>query len=78
VVGVILNLAIWFALHVVFKQVVPHHWGPLRVLVPSFGSVDLAAFALAVLAMLAIFRLKLGLAKTLVVSAALGLVWKLG
>ncbi len=77
VVGVILNLSLWFALHVVFKRVEPHHFGPLRALVPTLSSVDPPAFALALLAMLAIFRFKLGLPKTLAASAALGLLWKM-
>ena len=77
VVGVILNLSLWFALHVVFKHVEPHHFGPLRALVPNLASVDPAALLLAALAMLAIFRFKLGLPKTLAASAALGLLWKL-
>lgn len=77
VVGVILNLSLWFALHVVFKHVEAHRFGPVRALVPTLASVDPAALTLAVLAMLAIFRFKLGLPKTLVASAALGLVWKL-
>jgi chromate transporter len=77
VVGVILNLSLWFALHVVFRQVEPHHFGPLRALVPTLSSLDPAAATLALLAMLAIFRFKLGLPKTLAASAALGLLWKL-
>ncbi len=77
VVGVILNLSLWFALHVVFKQVEPHHFGPLRLLLPTLSSVDPAALTLATLAMLAIFRFKLGLPKTLAGSAVLGLLWKL-
>jgi chromate transporter len=77
VVGVILNLSLWFGLHVVFKRVAEVHFGPLRVLNPSFSSIDLAAAALAALAMLAVFRFKLGLPKTLAGSAALGILWKL-
>jgi chromate transporter len=77
VVGVILNLSLWFGLHVVFKRVALLHFGPLRILSPSFASVDVAAAVLATLAMLAMFRFKLGLAKTLAGSAALGILWKL-
>jgi chromate transporter len=77
VVGVILNLSLWFGLHVVFKRIHELHFGPLRVLAPALGSVDLAAGVLAVLAMLAMFRFKLGLPKTLAASAVLGLLWKL-
>jgi chromate transporter len=77
VVGVILNLSLWFGLHVVFAQVAEQHLGPLRLYVPQLSSVDVAAGVLAALAMLAMFRFKLGLPKTLAASAALGLGWKL-
>ena len=77
VVGVVLNLSIWFGLHVVFRQLSEHHLGPLRLLVPALESLDLAALVLALLAMLAMFRFHLGLPKTLAASAALGALWKL-
>jgi chromate transporter len=77
VVGVILNLSLWFGLHVVFKRVQEVHFGPLRLLSPNLGSVDFAAAALAALAMLSMFRFKLGLPKTLAGCAALGILWKL-
>jgi chromate transporter len=77
VVGVILNLSLWFGLHVVFRQLDERHLGPVRLLVPTFASIDVAAALLAALAMLAIFRFKLGLPKTLASCAALGMLWKL-
>jgi len=77
VVGVILNLSLWFGLHVVFGRVTERHFGPVRVLVPSLGSIDFPAAALSALAMLALFRFKLGLPKTLAASAGLGILWKL-
>ncbi|MEN9577466.1 MAG: chromate efflux transporter [Pseudomonadota bacterium] len=77
VVGVVLNLSLWFGLHVVFRTVTERHVGPLRLLSPILTSVDLASAALAALAMLALFRFKLGLPKTLAASALLGAAWKL-
>jgi chromate transporter len=77
VVGVIVNLSLWFGLHVIFRQVAEVHAGGLRLLVPTWGSIDWAAAALAVLAMLAMFQFKLGLPKTLAASALLGAAWKL-
>ncbi|HYJ09534.1 MAG TPA: chromate efflux transporter [Polyangiaceae bacterium] len=77
VVGVILNLSIWFGLHVLFRRVGERQWGPLHLLLPDLSSVDLPAAALTGLAMVAMFRFKLGLPKTLAASAALGVAWRL-
>jgi chromate transporter len=77
VVGVILNLSLWFGVHVLFRRVSERRWGPLHLLVPDLSSVDLAATALTALAMLAMFRFKLGLPKTLAASAILGAAWQL-
>jgi chromate transporter len=78
VVGVILNLSLWFGLHLVFRRIEERHVGPLRLFVPDLGSLDAPALALAMLAMLALLRFKLGLAKTLAGIAVLGAVTKLG
>jgi chromate transporter len=77
VVGVILNLSLWFGLHVLFADVVEVRVGFARVLAPAPSSLDPAAAVLVAVAMLALFRFKLGLSKTLALSAALGLAWKL-
>lgn len=49
VVGVILNLAVWFGLHVFFVEVTPLSWGPLQLWLPSVGTLDWRVVALAVL-----------------------------
>lgn len=72
VVGVILNLSIWFGLHVIFREVATRRFGPFLLHVPSLASLDLAAVALAALSMLALFRFKLSVPKALAASAALG------
>ncbi|HEU5076623.1 MAG TPA: chromate efflux transporter [Polyangiaceae bacterium] len=77
VVGVILNLSIWFGMHVVFARVTEHSYGPLHLSVPDPSSIDPAAATLAALAMLAMLRFKVGLPKTLIASALLGAAWKL-
>lgn len=77
VVGVILNLAVWFSLHVLFGQVDELRWMGLRLLVPVWSTVDGPAVVLAAGAFLALFRFKLGMMKTLAASAAAGLVWHL-
>ena len=73
VVGVILNLAIWFALHVIWREVARVGFGPLTLELPVAGSIDWAAAALAALAFYAVFRLKLGMATVLGGAALLGL-----
>ena len=78
VVGVIANLAVWFALHVVFRVV--DEWqlpAGLRLLVPQLATVDVAAFVLGVGAFVAMFRFKVGMLPVLGASAALGMIYKL-
>jgi chromate transporter len=65
VVGVILNLAVWFGIHVIFRQTVPwHHFG-FALDIPVLPSIDVFATVLAVAAALALFRFKLGVIPTL-------------
>ena len=72
VVGVILNLAIWFALHALFARLDEHWFGPVRLLVPRFETLDLAALAIAVVAFVLVFRLRWGMTATLALCAGLG------
>jgi chromate transporter len=60
VVGVILNLAIWFGLHVLFGTVREIRAGPIRLDLPVAGSLDPAALLLTLAAMVAIFRFRIG------------------
>jgi chromate transporter len=77
VVGVILNLSLWFALHVLFTTVREVTWGPVRALVPELSTLNPPAAVLSALALLAMLKLKVGLPKTLAASAAAGFVWKI-
>jgi chromate transporter len=72
VVGVVLNLAIWFALHTLFHRLEEAWVGPLRLLIPQAGSIDLAALAITAVAFVLVFRLRWGMAATLAICAALG------
>ncbi|MGR3566080.1 MAG: chromate efflux transporter [Heliomarina sp.] len=72
VVGVILNLAIWFAIHVIFDAVAVWRAGPLAVELPRLASVDWAAALLTALAVIAVFRLKLGMMTVLAGAAIAG------
>lgn len=77
VVGVILNLAIWFALHVVFAEVDTRDFGPLHLQVPNPSTLDPLALAIAALALLALLRFKMPILGLLGASAVLGLAAKL-
>ena len=72
VVGVILNLTLWFALHVLFRQVEEMRAGPLRWYAFDPRQLDLMAAALALLAAVLAFRLRRGLVEMVLVMAALG------
>jgi chromate transporter len=74
VVGVVLNLAVWFGVHTLFQTVVERQIYGMRLLIPEWQSVDLAACAVAILAMLLTFYWKRGMATTLAISAVVGAV----
>lgn len=74
VVGVILNLAVWFALHTWFREARQIHAFGLSFDAPVLASIDPWALALSVAAMVAIFRFKTGMIATLLASASLGVV----
>jgi chromate transporter len=75
VVGVILNLAIWFALHVIFDVVNDTQIGLLHLTVPEWSSLNVPALVLSILAFVLTFRLHWGMLKTLGVCAGLGLIY---
>jgi chromate transporter len=77
VVGVILNLAVWFALHVVFRRVAEVSVGPLRWFAPDFTSLDVGALALAIVAAVLVFVRHLSLISTIGIMAGLGIGWRL-
>ncbi len=72
VVGVILNLAIWFSLHTLFGTVATKHVSSLRLLIPDLSSINIAALAVAGLAFLLTFYWKRGMATTLAVCCIAG------
>jgi chromate transporter len=75
VVGVILNLSLWFTLHVLFDNVTATRHGPLRVWTPDPATLNVEALALACLAAVMLFGLRLGIATTLAISASVALTW---
>ena len=73
VVGVIANLSVWFALHVVFQEVERHEVGLLVLWVPEWSALEWRAIAIAALAGILLSRLRSGVAATLGASAVAGL-----
>jgi chromate transporter len=73
VVGVILNLSVWFALHVLFGNVAEHRAGWLRWYAFDPLSLDIQAAALATIAGVLAFRLQLGLIWIVIAMAGLGM-----
>ncbi|RUS59279.1 chromate efflux transporter [Pseudorhodobacter sp. E13] len=72
VVGVIANLSLWFALHVLFATVQTTQIGPARLILPVLSSLDPLAAGLALLATALIFLRHWGLPATLALCAGLG------
>ncbi len=77
IVGVVLNLAAWFGLHVVFAEVSEVRTFGMTLNVPVWETVDVAALALAAAALVAMLRFKVGMIPTLAVSAMLGTIYKM-
>ncbi len=72
VVGVILNLAVWFALHVIFAEQQMLRWGPLHFELPVAASVNIWALLLTIAAVFSVFRLKIGMIPILAGCALIG------
>jgi chromate transporter len=77
VVGVILNLSVWFALHVVFGTVGERYFGPLRWYTFDPLAIDLKVTALATVAAILAFVLHRSLIELIAVMAALGIAIRL-
>ena len=75
IVGVILNLTVWFALHVLFGRVADQDLGPLRLHVPDLASLNAEALVLSAVAFALLFAAKRGILATLGLSGLLALAW---
>jgi chromate transporter len=75
VVGVILNLAVWFALHVVFAELRGVEGLGMTVDVPVLSSVKIPSLVLTLSAMVAVFRFKIGMLPVLAACSLLGLLY---
>ncbi|ADE87393.1 chromate efflux transporter [Rhodobacter capsulatus] len=72
VVGVIANLALWFALHLLWRGVTRISLGPVSLDLPQMATLDLPATGIAAVAVWALFRRGWGMAAVLAGSAGLG------
>lgn len=72
VIGVILNLSVWFALHVLFDQVSPWTAGPITLPLPEWGSLNPIALSLSLLAVVLMALTKHRLALVLGFMAGAG------
>jgi chromate transporter len=73
VVGVILNLSLWFALQVLFRNGAMLSAGPLRMWWPEIATVDGLAVVLAAISAVMLLRLHQGIATTLALAGGLSL-----
>lgn len=72
VVGVILNLSIWFALHVLFANVTQQKSGPVTLWRPEFATIEWLALGLFLVSGFLAFRLHWGILQVLLVASFLG------
>lgn len=77
VVGVMLNLAIWFAVHVAFTEVTTHQLYGVQWLAPTWGTIQGASVILTLGAFVAMLRFKAGMLPVIFVSALLGAIYYL-
>ncbi|MDH3239741.1 MAG: chromate efflux transporter [Alphaproteobacteria bacterium] len=75
VVGVILNLSVWFGLHVVFDRIVENHAFWFRLLVPEWATIDPVSAILTAAALVMMLRFKVGMIPTLATTASLGMAY---
>jgi chromate transporter len=75
VVGVILNLAVWFALHLLFADLAVWRGFGMRIELPVWSSLDIPALLLTAGAIVAIFRFRAPMLAVLAASTLLGVLW---
>lgn len=75
VVGVIMNLAVWFATHVIFSEVIEWYGFGVTLDIPVPASINIASLVLTVAAILAIFRFNAGMIQTLAACSLAGIAW---
>ena len=77
VVGVILNLSIWFMLHVFFEKISDVQFGPINLFWPNFSYINVPAIFLTSISIWLIIKLKWNIASVLLINASLALLQSL-
>jgi chromate transporter len=75
VVGVIANLALWFALHVLFKDHARVSTYGLNLVIPDLNSVDTTMLTLSIMAFILVFLLRWGVLPVIGMVALTGMLW---
>ena len=77
VVGVIANLAIWFALHTLFGEILERHFFRITLQLPVPGTLNVPALIVSMAAVIALFRFRVGMIATLLGCAVAGILMHL-
>jgi len=77
VVGVILNLTVWFSLHVFFSTVIKNQIGPLVLWLPEINTLEWMSLSIAIIAAFALLYFRLGIFYVLVITGSFSLIWHL-
>lgn len=77
VVGVVLNLAVWFALHTLFGKLSVIETAGAKISIPVLDTISWPALVVAAIAAVLLFRLHWGVVRVLLAAVALSVVWDL-
>jgi chromate transporter len=77
VVGVVLNLGVWFAIHTLFSRVTDRSFGPITIPVPDPATFQPVVAIIALIASVALFRFRVGMLWVLAGGALLGVAARL-
>jgi chromate transporter len=73
VVGVVLNLGVWFSIHTLFAEVTEVEIGPFHLLHPTWDLIDWGALGITLVAFFLYIKLKWDMLKVIGACAVLGL-----
>ena len=73
VVGMILNLSLWFALHVFFADLSTWNYWAFKLLLPTWETLNWQVVALTLLCAVLLFKYRLGIVRLLLFASSLGM-----